>query len=269
VSPPALIKKPDLRKAAEVANETGCSIEIKLGATVYTIHPGKVPSCSRQAGDPPPMADMARKLPQYCYREMPRHGTPRYYFRRGKGARHRLPDFADTAFWPAYELARTNSLQGIRQPKAKQGTLEWLIEFYGQSSAYTGFSAATRRQQDNILANVIRKAGKANYADITRAVIIAGREDRAATPAQARNFLDALRGLFAGRSIAIWRRRIPQPRSRTHAARKAAASKPGRAKMPRPIASAGRLAPLSAPGLKCCSTPACAAGIPFAPAVRI
>lgn len=38
---PAAIKKPDLKKAAQVANETGCSIEIKLGATVYTIHPGK------------------------------------------------------------------------------------------------------------------------------------------------------------------------------------------------------------------------------------
>lgn len=37
----AVIKKPDLKKAAEVANETGCSIEIKLGAAVYTIHPGK------------------------------------------------------------------------------------------------------------------------------------------------------------------------------------------------------------------------------------
>ncbi|MCC0035433.1 MAG: hypothetical protein H6887_09255 [Hoeflea sp.] len=41
MSAPAVIKKPDLKRAAEVANETGCSIEIKLGATVYTIHPGK------------------------------------------------------------------------------------------------------------------------------------------------------------------------------------------------------------------------------------
>lgn len=35
----ALIKKPDLKKAAQVANETGCAIEIKIGATVYTIRP--------------------------------------------------------------------------------------------------------------------------------------------------------------------------------------------------------------------------------------
>lgn len=39
-------------------------------------------------------------------------------------------------------------------------------------------------------------AGALPYAAITRAEIVAGREKRAATPAQARTFLDALRGLF-------------------------------------------------------------------------
>lgn len=37
---PALIKKSDLTNAAKVANETGCAIEIKVGATVYIIRPG-------------------------------------------------------------------------------------------------------------------------------------------------------------------------------------------------------------------------------------
>lgn len=142
------------------------------------------------------MADMARKLPQFCYREKSRHGQTRYYFRRGKGARYRLPDFADPTFWPAYEQARSNSIQDVKPVRAAQGTLEWLIAIYRQSTAYTGLSAATRRQRDNIFTNVIKSAGKANYADITRAVIARGREDRAATPAQARNFLDAMRGLF-------------------------------------------------------------------------
>ncbi|VVT15487.1 tyrosine-type recombinase/integrase [Hoeflea sp. EC-HK425] len=142
------------------------------------------------------MTDMTRKLPQFCYRELSRHGAARFYFRRGKGARHRLPDFGHPDFWQAYEQARSQSLQGIRPPRAAQGTLEWLIGIYRQSSAYTGLSAATRRQRDNIFGNVIKKAGGVSYTDITRAVIVGGREDRAATPAQARNFLDAMRGLF-------------------------------------------------------------------------
>lgn len=142
------------------------------------------------------MTDMVRKLPPFCYREKSRHGQTRYYFRRGKGARHRLPDFASPEFWAAYEQARSHSVQNIKPVKAAQGTLEWLIGIYRQSTAYTGLSAATRRQRDNIFTNVIKSAGKANYSDITRAVIARGREDRAATPAQARNFLDAMRGLF-------------------------------------------------------------------------
>jgi site-specific recombinase XerC len=57
-------------------------------------------------------------------------------------------------------------------------------------------SPATKRQRENIFANVIKSAGKSSYREITRATIVAGRDRRAATPAQSRNFLDAMRGLF-------------------------------------------------------------------------
>jgi len=43
---------------------------------------------------------------------------------------------------------------------------------------------------------VIEKAGHQSIRAITSAVITKGRDSRAATPAQARNFLDAMRGLF-------------------------------------------------------------------------
>jgi len=43
---------------------------------------------------------------------------------------------------------------------------------------------------------VIEKAGHHPIRSITSAVITKGRDNRAATPAQARNFLDAMRGLF-------------------------------------------------------------------------
>ena len=43
---------------------------------------------------------------------------------------------------------------------------------------------------------MIETAGHEPYARITTATILAGKERRAATPHQARNFLDAMRGLF-------------------------------------------------------------------------
>jgi integrase len=43
---------------------------------------------------------------------------------------------------------------------------------------------------------MLETAGHEPYARITTATILAGKERRAETPAQARNFLDAMRGLF-------------------------------------------------------------------------
>jgi integrase len=55
---------------------------------------------------------------------------------------------------------------------------------------------ATRRQRENIFEHVLEAAGKEPFAKITTATLMAGRDRRANTPAQARNFLDAMRGLF-------------------------------------------------------------------------
>ena len=43
---------------------------------------------------------------------------------------------------------------------------------------------------------MIETAGNEPYARITQATILAGKDRRAATPHQARNFLDTMRGLF-------------------------------------------------------------------------
>jgi integrase len=55
---------------------------------------------------------------------------------------------------------------------------------------------ATQRQRENIFSHVLESAGTQPFAKVTQAAIMTGRERRAATPAQARNFLDAMRGLF-------------------------------------------------------------------------
>jgi integrase len=75
-------------------------------------------------------------------------------------------------------------------------TLAWLIERYRETTAWGDLSLATRRNRENHFKHVIRTAGHLPYRKIQQAAIIAGRDRRAATPAQARNFLDAMRGLF-------------------------------------------------------------------------
>jgi integrase len=70
------------------------------------------------------------------------------------------------------------------------------IARYRETTAWMALSPATRRQRENIFLHVLETAGFKPFAKIERASIVAGRERRSATPAQARNFLDAMRGLF-------------------------------------------------------------------------
>ena len=69
-------------------------------------------------------------------------------------------------------------------------------ERYRDSAAWVELSMATRRQREDIFKHVAASAGHLSNTKITKLTIIAGRDLRAATLAQARNFLDAMRGLF-------------------------------------------------------------------------
>lgn len=138
---------------------------------------------------------MPRKLPPFVTRERSRHGKLIFYFRKGKGKRVRLPMLNALDFDEAYQAALTGS-PPRRKAVAGAGSLKWLIDRYRDGSAYRGLSEATRKQRDNIFKGVVEKAGEQPYRAVTRKKIVQGREDRAGTPAQARNFLDAMRGLF-------------------------------------------------------------------------
>lgn len=140
--------------------------------------------------------DMGRKLPQYVYRETSRHGTAAFYFRRGKGPRIRLPDYGTPGFEDAYQVARSDTAPAFERKGAATGTLAWLIERYRVSGAYLDLSAATRRQRDNIFKGIVAKAGHVPARAVTAGNVRKGLADRRATPAQARHYLDALRGLF-------------------------------------------------------------------------
>lgn len=142
------------------------------------------------------MIDMPRKLPPNLYREFTRHRTPVWYVRIGKGPRTRIrAEFGTDEFMAEYHAAITGNAPQ-RTSKVKAGTLAWAVALYRQSSAWLALSAATRRQRENIFKKIIANAGESDINDITRKVIIDGRERRAATPAAARHFIETMRGLF-------------------------------------------------------------------------
>ena len=138
---------------------------------------------------------MPRKMPPFVNRERTRHGTLIFYFRRNKGPRVRLPNLTADDFDEAYRAALIGA-EPRKVARSAAGSLRWLIDRYRETAQYRALSPATRRQRDNIFSHVLDTAGSDPFKNITRADILAGRQRRAATPSQARNFLDAMRGVF-------------------------------------------------------------------------
>lgn len=139
---------------------------------------------------------MARPRPPYLMRETSRHGKTVWYVRKGDGPRIRIPHTYGT---PEFKAAYESAVAGAVTPPAARpssASLAWLLQQYRATSAWAGLSHATRRQRDNIFLHVLKTAGDAPFIDVTRAGIAASRDARKDTPAQARNFLDAMRGLF-------------------------------------------------------------------------
>jgi integrase len=142
------------------------------------------------------IADMPRPNPPHLQSDPSRHGTPRWYVRKGKGPRIRIhEEYGTPEFWEAYRAA----LVGTAPPakgRAAKGSLRWLVEQYRQSAVWLILSAATRRQRENIFKGALATAGQDPANQITDKAIKAGIERRQHTPSQAKNFLEAMRGLF-------------------------------------------------------------------------
>jgi integrase len=142
---------------------------------------------------------MPRPRWPYLQRHVTRHGKVVWYVRKSRASRVRLhaefgtPDFADEYH---KVLVSAEAVRAPKPAKAGAGSLEWLWNRYRETSAWSALSPATRRQRENIMLHVLKTSGHQPARAITRAAITAGRDRRSATPAQARNFLDAMRGLF-------------------------------------------------------------------------
>ena len=139
--------------------------------------------------------NMPKRMP-YLQKETTRHGKTVWYFRVQDGPRTRIPgEYGSDEFMAAYRAAFAGEKPADKNNDDRR-SLKWLLERYRESSAYRSLSPATRKQRDNIFSHVLDKSGSAPYRAITRAHIVDGRERRAKTPSQSRNFLDAMRGLF-------------------------------------------------------------------------
>lgn len=139
---------------------------------------------------------MPRPRPPHLQRQITRHGKAVWYVRVGHGPRVRIrAEYGTPEFDEEYRAAFA-STPAKKSAAPSYGSLEWLLTRYRETTAWTDLSLATRRQRENIFASAITTAGQEPYAKVTAATIEAGKERRAHTPAQARNFLDAMRGLF-------------------------------------------------------------------------
>lgn len=139
---------------------------------------------------------MPKPRPPHTHREITRHGKTVWYFRRGQGPRIRIrAPYGSPEFMEEYQRAALGELPAPKK-RAPNGTLEWAVMLYKQSTAWNGLSEATRRQRDNIFKRIVKEAGDVKIGEIEKEDVIAGRERRAATPAAARNYLETLRGLF-------------------------------------------------------------------------
>lgn len=141
---------------------------------------------------------MPRKRPPFLHREVTRHDKVVWFVRRGHGPRVRIKaDYDTKEFWAEYREAMAGAAPTRTRSAPRISSLGWAIEKYRRSSKWAELAPATRKQRENILKAVETASGSAKLADITEDDIRDGREDRAATPHSANNFLKAMRGLFA------------------------------------------------------------------------
>jgi integrase len=144
------------------------------------------------------MSLMPHPRPPYLIKRITRHGVVTWYVWKRPNPSVRLrATYGTPQFYDEYNAALRGERAAKPDAKTPEGSVAWLIARYRESGAWLNdLSEATRRQRDNIFVHVLELAGRDPYRNVTRKTVIASRDARISTPAQARNFLDAMRGLF-------------------------------------------------------------------------
>ena len=138
---------------------------------------------------------MPRPRPPHLHREVTRHRKAVWYVRIDKGKWIRIKAELGT---PDFDAEYQAAISGRpKMPKgAGAGSLAWLFAQYRDSQVWRDLSLETRKQREAIMRQMIKTAGDQPFIKVTQATIIAGRDRRGTTPAQARHFLETMRGLF-------------------------------------------------------------------------
>jgi integrase len=140
---------------------------------------------------------MPRPRWPHLHREVSRHGTVRWVVRVGHGPRIPIEgEYGSPEFRANYQAAIAGKIKAPQKSIVDERSLRWLIDRWRGSSAWAETRPATQQKRAALFKQVLEKSGDAPYKKITRAHIIAGREKRAKTPAQANNFLAVMRALF-------------------------------------------------------------------------
>jgi integrase len=142
--------------------------------------------------------DMPRPRPPFLHRQRTQHGRVVWYVRKRPGPRIRIhAAFGTPEFDAEYRAAVIGqSARPHSSAKSATGSLSWLWERYRETGAWTALSPATRKARENIMLRVLKAGGDAQCGAVSRGDIAKARDARAETPAQARSFLDTMRGLF-------------------------------------------------------------------------
>lgn len=114
---------------------------------------------------------MKRKGLRHVEHFTDRHGKPRFYFRRGKGARIALPGkFGSDEFNAAYAAALQGDAQTSRPTIVQhaRGTLAALIASYYQSSAYRDLRATSKVGYRSRIETIRVEHGHRTVAGMTR-----------------------------------------------------------------------------------------------------
>lgn len=114
------------------------------------------------------VSGMPRPRPPHLHHERNRHGTLVWYVRVGKGPRIRIKAAYGT---PEFDAAYRAALAGEAPEPTRRvtaGTLNWLIERYRDSQAWSQLSLATRKQRENILRHVLKQSGDKPYRLVSK-----------------------------------------------------------------------------------------------------
>lgn len=155
------------------------------------------------------MRNMPRPRKPYIHREVTRHGTTVWYFRRGKGPRIRLPGiFGSPEFNAAYDAALAGEpVKQVSGPSKK--SLQWLVERYFESGRFSKLAPDTQEFRRRILMNVCKTGGKMDFRSITEADVRRGRVRREATPFAAQNYVKVMKALFQFAVDSAWLEKNP------------------------------------------------------------